>query len=129
MFNRNSEQVSGGVFLIGLALLFLTGWWWPGILFVIGASMMARTVAEGKSLSRASSGIGFVLMGLLFWVGFSINWGLLIPLFLIVAGAWMLFGDSNKINDWRAQRLDDWRSHAEEDETPERQSKRKNDYA
>ena len=41
-----ADQVSGGVFLIGLALLFMTGYWWPGILFVIGASTMARGVGR-----------------------------------------------------------------------------------
>ena len=38
---KRSDQAAGGVFLIGLALLFMTGYWWPGILFVIGAGILA----------------------------------------------------------------------------------------
>jgi hypothetical protein len=126
MLNKNGEQVSGGVFLIGLALLFLTGWWWPGILFVIGASMMSRTVAENKSISHATPGIGFIVAGLVFWVGFSINWGLLVPFLLIAAGAWMLFGGGSKVGDWRTSRLSDWRASDEDDDSLPK-SKRKND--
>jgi len=29
--------ISGGVFLIGLGLLWYYNWWWPRILFLIGA--------------------------------------------------------------------------------------------
>ena len=28
--------ISGGVFLIGLAVLWFLNWWWPGILFLVG---------------------------------------------------------------------------------------------
>lgn len=97
-FNKdNASQVSGGVFLIGLGMLFLTGWWWPGIMFVIAASIMARTMAEGKPLSQAKPafwligiGVVFGIPGLLgdiaggFWQFF--------PLILIGLGLFMFFG-------------------------------------
>jgi hypothetical protein len=35
---KRASSISGGIFLIGLGVLFLTGWWWPGILVVIGLS-------------------------------------------------------------------------------------------
>ena len=28
--------VAGGVVLVGIGMLALTGWWWPGIMLVIG---------------------------------------------------------------------------------------------
>ncbi len=34
-------HISGGVFLIGLGILFLTGTFWPGILFLVGISAIA----------------------------------------------------------------------------------------
>jgi len=32
--------ISGGVFIVGLGLLWLFDWWWPGILFLIGAMIV-----------------------------------------------------------------------------------------
>lgn len=83
-----ADQVSGGVFLIGLALLFMTGYWWPGVLFVIGASSMARGVAEGRDWYSVPGGLWMIGLGLVFAFGFS--W----PLLLILVGVSMLFGKS-----------------------------------
>ncbi len=32
--------ISGAVFLIGLAVLWIFDWWWPGILFLIGLMVL-----------------------------------------------------------------------------------------
>ena len=81
------DQVSGGVFLIGLALLFLTPVpFFPGILFVIGASSLARGMAEGQEWTSVQGALWLFGLGLLFLVGF--NFALL----LILIGLSMLFG-------------------------------------
>lgn len=85
---KRAEQVAGGVFLIGLATLFMTGLWWPGILFVIGASSIARGVAEGRDWYSVPGGLWMIGLGLVFLFGFS--W----PLILILIGVSMLFGRS-----------------------------------
>ncbi|MBZ0294848.1 MAG: hypothetical protein K8L99_19965 [Anaerolineae bacterium] len=103
-----SDQISGGVFLIGLAVLFMTGAWWPGILFVIGASTIARGVAEGQSWYNVPGGVWMIGLGLLFWFGF--RWELI----LILVGLSMLFGYS-------------WFNHREADEDFSEKPKRKND--
>ncbi len=46
-------DVSGAIWLIGLGFLFLTGWWWPGILILVGLNM----VLDG--VFRASTQPGF----------------------------------------------------------------------
>ena len=97
-FNKNNaSQVSGGVLLIGVGMLFLTGWWWPGIMFVVAASIMARTMAEGKPLSEATPAFWLIGIGVLFGIP-----GLLgdiaggfwkfFPLILIGMGLFMFFG-------------------------------------
>ena len=93
----NASQVSGGVFLIGLGMLFLTGWWWPGIMFVIAASIMAGTMADGKPLSQAKPAFWLIGIGVLFGIP-----GLLgeiaggfwqfFPIILIALGLFMFFG-------------------------------------
>jgi hypothetical protein len=39
---RTIEAVQGGLWGVGLALLFLTGFVWPGLLFLAGASILVR---------------------------------------------------------------------------------------
>ncbi len=45
---RASDSISGGVFLIGLGMLMLTGWWWPGIMLVIGLASAAELARRGQ---------------------------------------------------------------------------------
>ena len=85
--SRKADQVSGGVFIIGLGLLFLgTLPWWPGILLVIGASSLARGLAEGQRWASMQGAVWMIGLGLLFWGGFSF------PLLLILIGVSMLAG-------------------------------------
>ncbi|MCA9895564.1 MAG: hypothetical protein KC615_21415 [Anaerolineae bacterium] len=118
---ERADQISGGVFMIGLALLFITHWWWPGIMFVIGATIIARTMAEGKDWTTATPafwviGIG-VVFGLPGLIG-GIDWATIWPLGLIALGLFMLFGgnmrpkigrydDDDEITDKRKNDEDD----------------------
>ena len=90
-----ADRVSGAVFLIGLGLLFtsvgnVVGGFFPGILFVIGASVLARGMAEGQPWSNVSGGLWMFGLGVVFLWGFSL------PLLLIIIGLTMLFGYSFK---------------------------------
>lgn len=90
-----ADRVSGAVFLIGLGLLFtslgnVVGGFFPGILFVIGASALARGMAEGQQWYTVSGGLWMIGLGLVFLWGFSL------PLLLIILGLTMLFGYSFK---------------------------------
>ncbi|MFN8565809.1 MAG: hypothetical protein U0703_30185 [Anaerolineae bacterium] len=96
MYSKSyADRVSGAVFLIGLGLLFtslgnVVGGFFPGILFVIGASAMARGMAEGQRWYTVSGGLWMIGLGLVFLWGFSL------PLLLIILGLTMLFGYSFK---------------------------------
>ncbi|GAB4572197.1 MAG: hypothetical protein Kow0077_10910 [Anaerolineae bacterium] len=86
MQRQHAEQVAGGVFLIGLAVLFMTGAWWPGIMFVIGASSLARGLAQGNNWHTMQGGLWMIGIGLMFLFGFNIG------VLLLVIGLSMLFG-------------------------------------
>ena len=88
---ERGNQVGGGIFMVGLGLLFLTRFWWPGIMFVIGASILGRTIAEGRPWQSATSAFIMIGIGVIFWLpGLSI--GALWPIILIGMGLAMLFG-------------------------------------
>ena len=45
---RQRPPFAGAVWLIGLAVLFYTGHWWPGILILVGISMVLSTAWRGS---------------------------------------------------------------------------------
>ncbi|HYF63385.1 MAG TPA: hypothetical protein VD886_11260 [Herpetosiphonaceae bacterium] len=38
--DRKHHGGSGMIWLIGIPILFFTGWWWPGIMILIGLSAL-----------------------------------------------------------------------------------------
>ncbi|MBC7809971.1 MAG: hypothetical protein H7175_02430 [Burkholderiales bacterium] len=82
---KRADQIAGGVFLIGLAVLFMSGDFFPGILIVIGLSALSKEAALGKRW-QSSGALGLVGVGLVFAFGFSL------PLLLIGIGVAMLMG-------------------------------------
>ncbi|MDX2161611.1 MAG: hypothetical protein SF162_09825 [bacterium] len=90
------EQTFGGILLIGLAILYLTGYWFPGILFVIGAAVLGRTYAEGHTWQHADARPALILIGV--GLVFSLNvlrfiGGSWLPVLLVGIGAYLLFKD------------------------------------
>ena len=50
--------------VIGLGMLVLTGWWWPGILLVIGLAVAAELARRGEMAAAASAFICFATIPL-----------------------------------------------------------------
>jgi len=100
---QDAGQISGGVFLVGLGMLFLTGWWWPGIMFVTAASIIARTIAEGQHPKTATGAFWLIGIGILFGMPGLIGeiaggfWNIF-PLILIGFGLFMFFGGRYRPN-------------------------------
>jgi hypothetical protein len=66
---ERANQVSGGVWLIGLGVLFATGYWWPGILFVLGAGSIAQSLAEGRGWYAFQGALWAIGLGVWFALG------------------------------------------------------------
>ena len=45
---RMAGAISGGIFLVSLGVLIITGWWWPGIMVALGLSSGAALIFRGK---------------------------------------------------------------------------------
>lgn len=94
MTEKRANEIFGGTFLIGLAVLFLINWWWPGILYVIGIALLARAVGQGRAWSDERGGLVILALGIIFTVIdvlklFTFNWW---PVILILLGLYLLFG-------------------------------------
>ena len=46
---RRASSISGGIFLISLGVLLFTGWWWPGIMVVLGLAGFAALIFRGQT--------------------------------------------------------------------------------
>ena len=46
---RMASAISGGIFLISLGVLLVTGWWWPGIMVALGLASGAALIFRGKT--------------------------------------------------------------------------------
>jgi hypothetical protein len=95
MTERRANEIFGGTFLIGLAVLVLINWWWPGIMYVIGIALLVRAVAQGRNWTDERGGLIALAIGVVFTLTdvlriFSFNWW---PIVLILLGVYLLFGN------------------------------------
>jgi len=79
--------ISGGVFLIGLALLFAFNWWWPGILVLLGLTSLVGSFAAGKSFWAGLQG-AIWLLGIAVLAAFNWWW----PGILVLVGISAILG-------------------------------------
>lgn len=89
-----SDQIFGGVLLIGIAILFLTNWFWPGILYVVGIALIVKSTADGSAWTDNKGALVMLAAALFFTFEnllniFSGNW---LPFLLIALGLYLLFG-------------------------------------
>jgi hypothetical protein len=80
---RQASAVSGGIFLIGLGILVFTGWWWPGIMFVIGLSAGGELIFRGKLWRGIGTILFFSAIPIVVWIiqETSIPWTIVGPWF------------------------------------------------
>ena len=81
------NQITGAVWLIGLGILFATNFWWPGVLFLVGAGALAQGLAEGRGWYALQGSLWAFGLGVAFLLGAHF-----IAAVLITLGLSMLLG-------------------------------------
>ncbi len=81
---QTKSSIAGGIFLIGIGILIMTGSWWPGILLVIGLAIAADRAFHGNYMQALTAlaiclAIGLVSMA-------NIPWRIYGPFILISVG-------------------------------------------
>ena len=85
---KRGSAISGGIFLIGLGVLIITNWWWPGIMFVIGLSGGGELIFRGKIWNGIWTIAFFSAIPIVIWIvqKTDVPWGLVGPFILIGLG-------------------------------------------
>ena len=89
VMRKERSGVAGGLILIGIGVLLITGWWWPGIMVVIGVALAAERWLSG-STREAMVVLGVFLaipVGIAVMTSIDIPWIWVIALVLIGLGA------------------------------------------
>ncbi len=81
---RTKTGIAGGIFLIGLGVLIMTGSWWPGIMFVIGLAIGADRAFRGNYVQALTAFAVCSSIGLISSV--NIPWNIFGPFILISLG-------------------------------------------
>lgn len=85
---RTKRTVAGGIMLIGIGMLTLTGWWWPGIMLVIGSAIAAERYLHGQVQQAITSFVLCLAMPLAIALSehIDIPWNLIGAFVLIALG-------------------------------------------
>jgi len=85
---RKASAISGGIFLISLGVLIVTGWWWPGIMIAIGLSGGAELIFRGKIARGIGTLVFFCAIPIVVAIiqATNIPWGVVGALVLIGIG-------------------------------------------
>ena len=89
MSKKKAHALASAFFLIGLAILFYTGKWWPGIMLVVGLPLALRQYLLGKLYDMTISLI--VFLGVFITVQFDIQWNILLPVLFTLGGIYIFF--------------------------------------
>jgi len=84
---KKAHSLSFALFLIGLAILTLTKYWWPGIMLAIGLPLAFRQYLLGRHYDMIIS--LFVFLGVFITVQFSISWEILLPILFTIGGIYI----------------------------------------
>ena len=89
---RTASAIWLGIFLIGLGVLLYTGWWWPGIMVILGLAGCAALVFRGhtaKGIGTLAFFWGIALIAIIVQQ-VEVPWAIVGPLVLIGIGVVVL---------------------------------------
>jgi hypothetical protein len=82
--SEQANAITSAVWLVGIGILITTGYWWPGLLFLLGAGSIAQGFVEGRGWYSIQCGLWAIGLGFVFVFKFT-----LLGLFILVAIGWL----------------------------------------
>ena len=80
--------VAGAVALVGIGMLALDGWWWPGLVLVGGCALAAERFVRGDTAQAAGASALFlaILIAVALVQGADVPWDLVAAFALVASG-------------------------------------------
>lgn len=97
---ERADAVTGGVWLIGLGVLFATGMWWPGILFLVGVTTIVQGSARGGGWQSLHGGLWMLLIAA--WALMEFN----MTVFFVALGVYVIIGALMKPGPYQKPQVD-----------------------
>ncbi|MDP1607875.1 MAG: hypothetical protein Q8L98_01015 [Chlamydiales bacterium] len=85
---KRAGALSAALFLLGLAALAITEFWWPGIMLVIGLPLALRQYLLDRTYDMVVS--LFLFVGTFVLVAFDISWKIFLPTIFTVGAIYIL---------------------------------------
>lgn len=85
---NKAKALSLGLFIVGLAIMFLSAKWWPGIMLVIGLPLALKQFLNSRHYDAFIS--LFIFVGFFIITNFNINWKVLVPVLFILSAIYTL---------------------------------------
>src|ERR1700752_5333232 len=101
-FKERRGKLSTAVFLVGLVVLFITGWWFPGFLFLLALSLIAGAIDKGRPWPSEPLAFVFVGIGVVFGIPgvlHSFNWWLIIGVVIAAFVISTLLSSNPRVED------------------------------
>ena len=61
--SHQANAICSAVWLVGIGILIVTGFWWPGIMFVIGANSIVQGLVGGRGWYAFQGGVWSIGIG------------------------------------------------------------------
>lgn len=88
------------VWLIGLGVLYVSKRFWPGILFLVGASALIQAYHDPGRRNTGRFGVFMILLGL--WAMLRLS----LPVLLIALGVYLIFSSLSSTSRRRKSQID-----------------------
>ncbi|MBP9840886.1 MAG: hypothetical protein KBC64_00495 [Simkaniaceae bacterium] len=84
---KRITSFSGSLFFLGLAVVSLTGTWWPGMMLVIGLPLALKQYLSGRKGDMLVS--LFVFVGIFIAAQFNLSFEILLPVLFLIAALYL----------------------------------------
>jgi len=97
---HRTNQISTGIWLVGIGVLLAVRQFWPGVLFLAGTVFLVRAAHAPEPRHAGRVGLLLILLGIWSIMRFSL------PFLLIVVGAWMIVSAVSAASSMRKPFID-----------------------
>jgi len=84
-YHSQANAITGGVWLIGLGVLFATHFWWPGILLLVAITSIVQGWSFGRKWDALHGAFWMVLIAV--WAMFKFS----MAFFFVALGVYVIF--------------------------------------